>query len=97
MLSEYVFLKIYQVIDSCRILGTVDVTRDPCTSTIPHDNLPKVQVTRDRLYSHTQEDSSATVIHSSVHCDHRNIAYFTVHQCVNVSGLLSVLSLFICQ
>ncbi len=64
-----IFEDIPQVIGSWRILGTVDITRDPCTSTIPHDSLPKVQVTRDRLYFHTQE-SSATVIQSSVHCEH---------------------------
>jgi len=50
--------RIYQVIDTWRILGSAPVIRDPCRPTIPPGTLPKDSHTRQTLYRYAKEDSS---------------------------------------
>jgi hypothetical protein len=50
--------RIYQVIDTWRILGSAPVIRDPCRPTIPPGTLPKDSHTRKTLYRYAKEDSS---------------------------------------
>ena len=42
--------KIYQVIETWRILGSAPLIRDPCRPTIPPGTLPKDRRTRQELY-----------------------------------------------